>query len=118
MHGQRAFHFKRRKEVAVINPSIRGETAVEEDIRVNAPNLYKVILHNDDRTTFDFVIAVLRRIFHKTEEQAHEITFLIHTNGRGIAGVYTKEIAEEKALEAVNMARLNQFPLRATCEEE
>lgn len=104
--------------MAAINPSINADTAVEEEIRVNAPSLFKVVLHNDDRTTFDFVIAVLQRIFHKTEEQAHEITFLIHTQGKGVAGVYTKEIAEEKALEAVNMARVNKFPLRATCEEE
>jgi len=104
--------------MATINPTTKSDTAVEDEIYVNTPSLYKVVLHNDDKTTFDFVIAVLQRVFHRTAEDAHEITFVIHTTGRGIAGVYTKEIAEEKALEAINMARANKFPLRATCEEE
>lgn len=104
--------------MATTNPTTHSDTAVEDEIRVNAPSMYKVLLHNDNKTTFDFVIAVLQRVFHHSPESAQEITFAIHTTGRGIAGIYTKEIAEEKALEAVNMARLNNFPLRATCEEE
>jgi ATP-dependent Clp protease adaptor protein ClpS len=94
------------------------ETAVENEIHVTPPSLFKVLLHNDDKTTFDFVIAVLQQVFHKSQEQAHEITFVIHTTGRAVAGVYTREIAEEKALEAISLARLHKFPLLATCEEE
>jgi ATP-dependent Clp protease adaptor protein ClpS len=91
---------------------------VEETIKVKIPNMYKVLLHNDDTTTFDFVIMVLIRIFHKSVEDAIEVTKAIHLEGQGIAGApYTREIAEEKTSEVNTFARVNGFPLTATFEE-
>jgi ATP-dependent Clp protease adaptor protein ClpS len=80
--------------------------------------MYKVLLHNDDTTTFDFVIAVLMKIFHKTAEEAIEITKAIHVEGKGVAGApYSREIAEEKTLETISFSRANNFPLTPTFEE-
>ena len=91
---------------------------IDESIKVQVPKMYKVLLHNDDRTTFDFVIAVLTEIFHRPLADAIEITQSIHVTGQGIAGApYTKEIAEEKALETIRFSRANSFPLNATFEE-
>lgn len=91
---------------------------VDEQIKVHIPNMYKVILHNDEKTTMEFVIHVLMRIFHKKIEDAMVLTQTIHETGIGIAGApYTKEIAEEKTLETVAAARANGYPLVATFEE-
>ena len=89
-----------------------------ESTQVQEPKLYKVLLHNDDKTTFDFVIAVLMEIFHRTYEDAFELTNMIHVQGKGVAGApYTKEVAEEKVEETTNFARYHNFPLTATIEE-
>ena len=91
---------------------------IDETVHVIEPNMYKVILHNDDSTTFEFVIAVLVGIFHKTIEDAVEITKMIHVQGQGIAGApYTREIAEEKTTETLAYSRANGYPLTATFEE-
>lgn len=91
---------------------------VEEDIKVQLPKMYKVLLHNDDTTTFDFVILVLCQIFHKSVQDAVEITKTIHLNQIGIAGSpFTREIAEEKTIETISFSRANGFPLTATFEE-
>lgn len=91
---------------------------IDETIKVQTPKLYKVIVHNDDKTTFDFVIAVLTGIFHHTAESAIEITKQIHIEGQGVAGSpYTLEIAAEKIAETTTLARANGFPLTATLEE-
>jgi ATP-dependent Clp protease adaptor protein ClpS len=91
---------------------------IDETIKVQIPKMYKVLLHNDDTTTFDFVILVLVQIFHRTVEDAIEITKAIHVNQQGIAGSpYTREIAEEKTIETISFSRANNFPLTATFEE-
>ena len=91
---------------------------IEEEVQVQPPSMYKVLLHNDDTTTFDFVILVLCQIFYKTVEDAIEITKTIHLNQIGIAGSpFTREIAEEKTLETIKFSRANGFPLTATFEE-
>jgi len=91
---------------------------IEEDIKLQVPKMYKVLLHNDDTTTFDFVIAVLLQIFHRDIMDAVEITTAIHETGQGIAGSpYTREIAEEKTMEVLNFSRANGYPLTATFEE-
>jgi len=91
---------------------------IDENIEVRTPSMYKVILHNDNTTTFDFVILILMRIFHKTIEEAVDITKAIHETGQGLAGApYTKEIAEEKTVETISLSRANGFPLTATFEE-
>jgi ATP-dependent Clp protease adaptor protein ClpS len=85
---------------------------------VRVPGTYKVILHNDDSTTFDFVILVLTDIFYKSTEDAAEIAQAIHHEGQGIAGApYTREVAEEKCEEVLLLSRANGYPLTATFEE-
>lgn len=99
-------------------PDIEIIEQVNSTIKVQIPNFYKVLLHNDDTTTFDFVILVLTDIFHRTLQEAIEITQAIHVAGQGIAGApYTKEIAEEKAAEVTLFSRANGYPLTATYEE-
>ena len=78
----------------------------------------EVILLNDDHTPVDFVIGILTEIFKHSQETAKGITMQIHTEGSGIAGVYSFEIAEVKAVEATNLARGNGFPLQIKMEEE
>lgn len=91
---------------------------IEEKIEVQVPKMYKVLLHNDNTTTMEFVILILTSIFHKSVEDAIQITMHIHHTGQGIAGSpYTKEIAEEKTLETISLARANGYPLVATFEE-
>ncbi len=88
------------------------------EVSLQPPKYYKVLLHNDDTTTMDFVIAVLTQIFHRKLEEAYEITMTIHENGDGIAGSpYTKEVAEEKSTETMKFARKNGYPLVASFEE-
>lgn len=99
-------------------PTIEIIEKIDETIKARIPSMYKVILHNDNTTTVDFVVHVLMRIFHKQLEDALVLTQTIHETGQGIAGApYTKEIAEEKTLETIAAARLNNFPLVATYEE-
>jgi ATP-dependent Clp protease adaptor protein ClpS len=82
------------------------------------PKKWKVIFLNDDTTPVDFVINLLTEIFKHSQETAKEITLEIHNNGSGVAGVYTFEIAEVKAVEATQLARSNGFPLQCKMEEE
>lgn len=87
-------------------------------VKLQPPSMYKVILHNDDTTTVDFVILVLLQIFHRSVEDAVNITHIVHNNQQAIAGApYTKEIAEEKTNETKLFARANNYPLVATFEE-
>jgi ATP-dependent Clp protease adaptor protein ClpS len=91
---------------------------IDETIKVQVPKMYKVILHNDDTTTFEFVILVLTTIFHRNIEDAIEITKYIHVQGQGIAGSpFTREVAEEKTLETLSFSRANGYPLTASFEE-
>jgi ATP-dependent Clp protease adaptor protein ClpS len=90
----------------------------EEDTSVDEPGKFKVIMHNDDKTTFECVNLILQIVFYKTPDEAEAITMAIHTSDRGVVGVYTKEVAEEKASEAMSMARGFGFPLEVTFEPE
>ena len=80
------------------------------------PPMYRVLFHNDDYTTMDFVVWTLMNIFHHTEASAFEIMMHVHKNGVGVAGVYTKEIAETKVAQTLAAARKNEFPLEVTYE--
>jgi ATP-dependent Clp protease adaptor protein ClpS len=81
------------------------------------PSQYKVVLLNDDYTTMEFVILVLETVFDKSPAEAYQIMMHVHVNGRGIAGVYTWEVAETKAEKVVSLARESGFPLKAVTEE-
>src|SRR5512142_1227762 len=98
----------------------RPDSEVLERTRpaVKPPDLYKVVLLNDDYTTMDFVVEVLETVFHKRPAEAHRIMMLVHTQGRGICGVYPFEIAETKVATVHERAEQEGFPLKATIEPE
>ena len=95
-------------------PKIDIETDVEIDI--DEPQMYKVLLHNDNYTTMDFVIMIISRVFHKNDKEAEYITVQIHEKGKGLCGVYSKEIAQTKVQQVKTLAKQSQFPLLATYE--
>ena len=86
--------------------------------RPRKPRLFKVLLHNDDFTTMDFVVEVLKRVFNKADDDAFRVMWAVHTQGVGCAGVYTYEIAEMKVEKVTQMARAQEYPLLCTVEEE
>ena len=91
---------------------------VQERVRVKKqePELYKVVLLNDDYTTMEFVVTVLESVFEKSPAEAFQIMMHVHTNGRGIAGVYPWEVAETKVETVSGLAREAGFPLKAITE--
>jgi ATP-dependent Clp protease adaptor protein ClpS len=93
-------------------------TETKQRQKLQKPRLYKVLLHNDNYTTRDFVVAVLREVFHKSEADAVRIMMHVHYNGVGVAGVYTYEVAETKIRLVEQLARENEFPLRLSMEPE
>ncbi len=93
-------------------------TVAESREKVEKPPLYKVLLHNDNYTTMEFVVFVLRTIFNKSESDAVRIMLAVHHQSVGVAGVYPREIAEMKSAKATELARQNEFPLLCTIEEE
>lgn len=97
--------------------SAETDVAVEEEVKIEEPKMWSVIFHNDDKTTMDFVIALLMEIFHKSLDEATEIMFQVHSNGKGVAGIFTYEIAEEKRNQCISVARAAGFPLNVSIEE-
>jgi ATP-dependent Clp protease adaptor protein ClpS len=90
--------------------------ALKERTRTKKPPMYKVLLHNDDYTTKEFVVMVLENIFQKSENEAVQIMMHVHNNGVGVAGVYTFEVAETKATKTMNLAQAHEYPLQCTLE--
>lgn len=84
--------------------------------KLDFPQRFNVVLLNDDYTPMDFVIQLLVEIFNRTIEEARDITMQIHENGKGIAGTYGYEIAEQKKQEAVSVTRFNKYPLTIVVE--
>ncbi|WP_457606915.1 ATP-dependent Clp protease adaptor ClpS [Nitratifractor sp.] len=97
-------------------PQIREETLDRTELR--EPPLYRVLLHNDDYTTMEFVVEVLMGIFHKSRDEAEEIMWTVHEKGKAVCGVYTFEIAQTKAEQVKIRARQASFPLLATIEAD
>jgi ATP-dependent Clp protease adaptor protein ClpS len=95
-----------------------GETLERTRQETKKPELFKVLLLNDDYTTMDFVVEVLESIFHKTPAEAFRIMMAVHTQGKGLCGVYPHEVAETKVDTVMERARENGFPLRAAMEPE
>ena len=86
--------------------------------KLKKPPLYKVVLHNDDYTSMEFVVHVLQTVFYKSPADAFRIMMAVHEQGIGIAGVFTYEVAEAKIQKATDMAREHEYPLLCTMEEE
>ena len=89
----------------------------ETQKKVKRPPLYKVLLHNDDYTTKEFVVQILQYVFHKEQTEAVQIMLHVHKKGIGVAGVYTYEIAETKVALVTSYARDHHHPLMCTLEE-
>jgi ATP-dependent Clp protease adaptor protein ClpS len=88
----------------------------ESEEKTEEPALFKVLLHNDDYTTMEFVVWVLASVFNMPEEQAVQVMLNVHLRGVGVAGIYTFEVAEMKVEKTIALAREQEFPLLATME--
>lgn len=97
--------------------SFEEQKQVRDMEEVKEPSLYKVLLHNDDYTTMDFVIMILGTVFNKEITEATRIMLNVHNQGVGTAGVYTREVGETKISVVHNMARKNQYPLKCSLEK-
>ena len=96
-------------------PGSSPDIALEEQLQ--EPRQFKVLLHNDDYTTMDFVVEVLMSIFGKSEAEALAIMLNVHEKGTGVCGIYTAEVAETKVHLVHQLARKKSFPLRCSMEE-
>ena len=100
----------------------QGGTVTERRTKTRAktakPPLYKVILLNDDYTPMEFVVEVLKAVFHKPHAEATRIMLHVHQNGMGVAGVYPFEVAETKVHTVEELARQAEYPLKCTMEKE
>lgn len=96
-------------------PDLEPDISVERELR--EPPQYRVILHNDDYTTMEFVVYVLQTVFHKEETEAVQIMLMVHRNGSGVCGVYTAEVAETKVSLVHDMARQHGYPLKCSMQE-
>ena len=99
-------------------PDQDSEVLTKTKAKVKRPPLYRVVMLNDDYTTQEFVILVLRRFFHKSSNDAFELMRAIHTTGRGVAGVYPHDIAVTKVDQVQNFARQYSMPLRLSVEPD
>lgn len=88
----------------------------EQRTKVTEPPMYKVILHNDDYTTMDFVVMVLEVVFHKNRTEATRIMMNVHRQGAGVAGIFTRDVAETKVAIVHDLARKNEHPLKCSLE--
>jgi ATP-dependent Clp protease adaptor protein ClpS len=86
--------------------------------KLKPPSMWQVLLHNDDFTTQEFVVWVLRTVFHKPEGEAVRIMLNVHQQGKGLAGVYTHDVAETKLTQVKRLAEAQEFPLLCTMEPE
>lgn len=100
------------------DPRQEEDVEVEERQKTAVPKRYHVVFHNDDFTTMEYVVEVLRRFFHKGETEALHIMLTVHKKGKAIAGVYPRDVAETKVVEVTRDARERGHPLMVTAEPE
>jgi ATP-dependent Clp protease adaptor protein ClpS len=103
-----------------MSPNARESTLTESrsDQKLERPRLWRVLLHNDDYTTQEFVVYVLEAIYHKPRAEAFEVMMSVHRTGLGVAGVYTHDVAETKLKATRQLAEEHEFPLLVTMEPE
>jgi len=97
-------------------PNIKED--IETSIEIKEPDMFRVLLHNDDYTSMDFVVDILMKIFHKNLQEAEGIMINIHEKGKAVCGVYSYEIAQTKVAQVKQLAKQNEFPLLATIEKD
>ena len=102
----------------ILDSSSSTGTKTRTRLRLSPPVLWKVILHNDDYTTQEFVVWVLESVFRKTGPEAVHIMLEVHRKGKGLAGIYPFDIADTKAAQVKSMAEAKEFPLLCTLEPE
>lgn len=95
-----------------------GLLVAEPLVKTKRPPMYKVILLNDDYTPMDFVVMVLEQIFRIPHAQALNVMLQVHQKGAGLAGIYTRDVAETKVDQVIEYARINDYPLQCTLEQE
>ena len=100
----------------ILEKEINVKEKVEQDVK--EPSKYKVIFMNDNETPMDFVVAILTSVFRHSEQTAQELTMKIHSDGQADVGVYSYEIAEQKAVEATKLSRENGYPLQIAIDKE
>lgn len=98
------------------NTNKERSVSTKERVDTQEPPLYKVLLHNDDYTTMEFVVAILENVFRKSSAEATRIMLNVHHEGIGVAGIFTKEISETKISIVHELAQQNNFPLRCSME--
>jgi len=100
------------------DPQNDRELATLDRVKLERPSMFEVILHNDDYTTQEFVVAILIRFFGHDENSAHAIMMHVHTKGMGVAGVYPRDVAESKAAQVVAHARRQGMPLQCSVRRQ
>ena len=95
-----------------------GLMVAEPEAKTKRPPMYKVILLNDDYTPMDFVVMVLEQIFRRPHQDALQVMLEVHQKGAGLAGVYTRDVAETKVDQVTEYARINDYPLQCTLEQD
>ena len=95
-----------------------SDVGLEDGLEIGEPKKYKVLLHNDDYTTMEFVVSVLQEVFNKTSNEAHDIMMKVHEKGVGVCGIYCYEVAETKAQKVEVMAKNEGHPLKISIEED
>lgn len=91
-------------------------TLVETEIEIQEPDLYQVVMHNDDFTPMEFVVSVLERFFYMDRRHATEVMLKVHSDGQAVCGTYTRDVAETKTTQVMEYARRYEYPLTCTME--
>lgn len=99
------------------NTEFQSDVFTQDDVGVDEPRLFKVLLHNDNYTTMEFVVEVLETVFHKSPAEATQIMMNVHRKGLGICGIYPYDVAETKVVQVHVLAKQKQFPLKCSMEE-
>ena len=100
------------------SPDSKTKKRISSESKDDTPPLYKVILHNDDYTSMEFVVTILMSVFGKSLEKATQMMLNIHNRGKEICGIYPRQIAETKVETVHNLATNKGFPLKSTMEKE
>jgi ATP-dependent Clp protease adaptor protein ClpS len=106
------------KNIPMLNEPREGVMVAEPQTKTRRPSFYKVLLLNDDFTPMDFVVLLLKQLFHKSHEEALRIMLEVHNKGSGVCGLFTLDVAETKSEQAITAARMNEYPLQCVIEKE